>query len=521
MSIKLKRMFNFALCVICVFSLNVSVFALTDIELEPIVDENTNPDYAEVTTDSALLVTVSDESSFVNFVKSNLQMQKSVNLISGKEVAVSAEVSVNNQDTKTNEKVYKINLSKNEKVYSEELITQISAIDGVKAVGYDAVVSFEPSNSDVTTLSEMSTLSDDNSGVSSIINVNDKYYPQQFALSKTKVNMAWAVSMGEQSVKVGVIDSGISNKHADLKGQIDEDLSRNFFNSTSPFVDAAIHGSSVAGIIAAKTNNEVGVAGIAGNVKLVSLKCANVFGKSNLSNIISAIEYAENKGIGILNCSFGIYEDEINDAGYQALKTAIMNYSGIIIAAAGNRGNTQKSYPAAYNLDNIISVASTTSEDVLADDSTYGSTVNLAAPGDNVYSTLTLTVSEVEGTSFAAPQVTGVVALMKSLNPSLTPIQIKKMITESVDKLDSLTGKVASGGRLNALKPVLKAANLIAGDVDMSGKITATDGRLALRCAGRLETLTAKQKVLADIDEDGIVSTSDARTIVRMAARLE
>jgi len=175
--------------------------------------------------------------------------------------------------------------------------------------------------------------------------------------------------------------------------------------------------------------------------------------------VANAINYATNQGIHILNASFAF--DKYEPAHYQA----ISNYPGLFVAAAGNNGtnnDTTPRYPASYVLSNIISVGASTEANTRAiwtngQASNYGKTsVHLFAPGDNILSTTKLIdliagplYGRKSGTSMAAPQVTGVAALMLSKNPNLTPLQIRTYIVNNVDTASAFSNSI-SGGRLNA-----------------------------------------------------------------------
>lgn len=359
---------------------------------------------------------------------------------------------------------------------------------------------------------------------SSLVETNDPKYSVQYNMITSHANMAWAFTKGSSSVKVGVIDTGISNIHTDLNDHINTALSKSYRPGTTPYTDTNGHGTHVAGIIGAETNNSTGVAGVCWNVSLVSLKCFNILGNGNTSSVISAIQYADSVGIKILNCSFGCSQSDLLTEGtFTALHDAIDDYSGIIIAACGNDGNSQLNYPAAYNLNNIISVAALDENNSLWSDSNYGSTVDLAAPGVNITSTIQIPPSygAKSGTSMAAPHVTGAVALLYSINPSLSVAQAKNYILNNVDYDSSLTGKVATSGRLNIFSSVRALIGRLMGDVDGNGSVQSADARLALRFSVGMETFSAVQKVIADINMNGLVEADDARNINRIAVGLE
>ena len=356
---------------------------------------------------------------------------------------------------------------------------------------------------------------------SSLVITNDTRADEQYGITTTHANMAWAFTTGNSSVLVGVIDTGINRLHPDLNGNVNTELSKSFIPGITAFTDGNGHGTHVAGTIGAKTNNGKGVAGISWNVSLVSLKCFNVIGQSQNSRIISAIEYADANGIKILNCSFG-NTNSISSSENQALYTAISNYSGIIVAAAGNNGTTTLNYPAAFNLNNRISVAAVDSTNTLASYSNYGTTVDLAAPGSNILSTRnTGTYETMSGTSMATPHVTGAVALLYAINPNYSVNNVRNLILNNTQDVASLSDKVVTGGMLNIFSTVCAANGRLVGDIDNNGVISAADARLALRFSEGLETFTAIEKVVADVNMDGVVTSGDAQSINRMAVGLD
>ncbi len=349
-------------------------------------------------------------------------------------------------------------------------------------------------------------------GASSYTIPNDTYYSShQYGLEKIEAKRAWSITKGLSSVKIAVIDTGINRANTDLTTNTNTSLHRNFVSNTSSLF---WHGTHVAGILGANTNNNMGVAGVCWNATLVDLRVSNTSSVS-VSVVASAINYAAENDIPLINLSISF------PTGSEDLKSAIRNYDGLIIACAGNdEGNTER-YPAKYQLSNVLVVTSTGTTDLYYSGANYhSSSVHVAAPGVNVYSTKENGYGYGTGTSMATPYVTGIAALMLSVNPNLTPVQIKNIIIQTVDTNSSLLGKCSSGGRVNAFNAVMMAGGYILGDVDLDGTVSAADARLASNLSVDSITLPSLQVVMADYDGDGTVSAGDARAILRVSTGL-
>lgn len=297
---------------------------------------------------------------------------------------------------------------------------------------------------------------------------------------------AWKIEEGNQNIIVAVIDTGIDPTHRALAKNIWHDSKENLpgvygwnFVSDQPNPnDEHGHGTHVAGIIGAIADPETGVSGVAHHVSIMPVKYysdANP-GSVNLKNTVKAIEYAVDHGARIINYSGG--GPEFCHDEYMAIKKA--EAKGVLfVAAAGNEHqNTDKTenfyYPSAYRLSNIISVAATDIHNNLLASSNWGKkNVDVAAPGENIYSTLPGgRYGYMTGTSQATAFVTGMAALLLSQDPTLTPQQLKKIILASVDRFSQLQDKLATGGRVNAYTALLTLRN--------KGKVPTRTGLVAL-----------------------------------------
>jgi len=311
-----------------------------------------------------------------------------------------------------------------------------------------------------TTTQEVS--SESNSASSSII-PNDTYFYRLYGMHNTgqafygslsgtadddvDAPEAWSYTTGSSNVIVAVVDSGVQTDHPDLSGNVLTGY--NFITDTEGQTDDNGHGTHCAGTIGAIGNNGKGVAGVCWNVTILPCKFLDSSGSGYTSDAIEAINYARDEGASIISNSWG------GDYYSSSLKSAIENSGALVVCAAGNDGvNTDyiPQYPSAYDSSNIISVAATDWNDDLADFSNYGNyTVDVGAPGYYIYSTLKgSTYGFKSGTSMATPMVSGIAALVKSANSSITVPDLKSAIMNTVETKSSLTGKCVTGGRVNA-----------------------------------------------------------------------
>lgn len=268
----------------------------------------------------------------------------------------------------------------------------------------------------------------------------------------SNLTSGWDITHGNPSVKVAVVDSGIDAAHEDLAGKI-----KNIKNCTDSTTadDLFGHGTHVAGIISAKTNNKIGVAGVGYNISLINAKALSDNGSGYYSWIADCITWSADQGASVINMSLGGTDSS------QMLQDAI-NYARdkgvVIVAAAGNSNSSGFFYPAAY--DQVISVAATDDYDGRASFSNFGNWVDVAAPGVSILSTLpshtnyfkTKNYGYLSGTSMAAPYVSGLAGLLYSEN--LKRDEVQNAIFQNSDQIAG-TGKFWKYGRINVYKSLL------------------------------------------------------------------
>ena len=353
------------------------------------------------------------------------------------------------------------------------------------------------------------------SNVCASLTPNDPYLSNQYAVENMMLKRAWAIATGSETRRVGIIDTGINSNHEDLT--VNTSLSQNYVTTdTEGLNDGYGHGTGVAGVATATGYNNLGICGVAWRSNLINLRVVDSTGHANNADIVSAVNYAKSNNISIINMS-------LHNLTYSAdLQNALNTYLGTCVVSAGNNHGSSLTYPANYNLPCMIVVAATNYNDVLLSNSDYHpSRVHLAAPGGNIYTTdEDLTYGYKSGTSFAAPQVTGTIVLMRQANATLTAAQIKSILLEAVDAVSGLSGMVSSGGRLNTFRAVRLAKGYLMGDSNLDGVIDASDSRQVLRWAVDLDNYSNLNEALCDVDYDNDITAADAQLVLQMAVGL-
>lgn len=292
---------------------------------------------------------------------------------------------------------------------------------------------------------------------------------------------AWDLSKGSGTFVIAVIDTGVDFTHSDLaaniwsnpgeiagdgidndgNGFIDDTRGWDFVNNDNSPLDDNNHGTHCAGTIGGIGNNGAGVAGVNWKVKIMPLKFLAASGSGSTANALKCLNYAVANGAKISSNSWG--GGGFSQSFLDALQSAAATKGHLFIAAAGNSGQDNDAfpaYPSGYDSPNVMAVAATDNRDALAGFSQYGATtVDLGAPGVNIYSTKPgNTYQYLSGTSMATPAVAGAAALVWDFYPTFTYTDIMRRIYATVDKIPSLTGKVATGGRLNVFRSLRNTA---------------------------------------------------------------
>lgn len=371
---------------------------------------------------------------------------------------------------------------------------------------------------------------------------NDPNLGSQYGPRQVQADLAWQIWNPRVPVVIAVIDSGIDSTHPDLTDKILRDehgiVGYNaFIGARGAAMDDYYHGTHVAGIAAARTNNGTGIAGIAGfltapwesdadYIKLMPVKALDRNGRGSAFTISRAIRWAADSGANILNLSLGssIFTATLSEAVRYAQSKGCL-----LVAAAGNAGTSSQTYPAS--LTGVIGVAATDREDRLTFYSTHGPWVHVAAPGDQIVSTtptygtlrgIGAYYGTASGTSMACPHVAGEAALLLSQNPNLTASDVAQLILTHVDPYLPYQSRTLAlgGGRINVFR-ALRAASTAAptnGWTFLSGVSVSSNevvggasvmGRVTLR--GRVPT--EEIVVRLSTSNDAVASVPETLTI--------
>lgn len=314
-------------------------------------------------------------------------------------------------------------------------------------------------------------------------------YQYQYFHKNIRTFEGWDIQKGDTNIVIGITDTGIDTIHPELIHQIkynyadpingvDDDgdgYVDNFMGWNVAYDNSDVqgvvplHGNFVAGIASAETDNVRGIAGVGFKTKFLPVRCAPN------SNIIvngdDAIVYAADHGCSVINCSWGGFGR--SQFSQDIINYATFNKNALVVAAAGNANNDAPFYPASYQY--VLSVAGTDSSDIKwtsspTSGSSYGSYVDVCAPGDKIFSIFPTGVSPAYwysgGTSEAAPQTSAIAALVKAQFPSLTALQIGERIRATCDNIDTIPGNATfvnklGKGRVNLFRALTEPAQSV------------------------------------------------------------
>lgn len=289
-----------------------------------------------------------------------------------------------------------------------------------------------------------------------VTSANDPYYGNAWHLPKIQAPTAWDTSRGT-GITVAILDTGVDPTHTDLAGQMVPGW--NMYDNNSNTSDVHGHGTQVAGVVAAGSNNATGVTSIAWQTKIMPVRISQPDGYASFSTIASGLTWAADNGARVANISYGVS----GSAAVQSAAQYMRNKGGVVVVAGGNSGVYDATAPNA----SMLSVAATDSTDTRTSWSTYGEFIDISAPGAGIWTTARGGgYSAPSGTSFASPATAGVVALVMAANTALQPSQVENIMTSTADDLGTAGYDTYYGyGRINATAAVLKATQTQALDI--------------------------------------------------------
>ena len=281
---------------------------------------------------------------------------------------------------------------------------------------------------------------------------NDPYFGSEWHLNKVNAPAAWDLSQGS-GVTIAILDSGVDGSHPDLTAQMVPGF--NFFDNNTNTSDVFGHGTAVAGVAAAASNNAIGVSGVAGQAKIMPVRVSDLNGMGYISMIAQGITYAADHGARIANASFvGIASSTSIQNAAQYMK----NKGGLVFVSAGNNGIDENVTPTTT----LIPVSATDEADNRTSWSSYGSFVALSAPGITWTTSRGGNYEQWMGTSFSSPLSAGVAALMMSAKPSLDGAQVEKLMYSTAVDLGAPGRDIYFGyGRVDAGAAVTAAAGTV------------------------------------------------------------
>lgn len=276
---------------------------------------------------------------------------------------------------------------------------------------------------------------------------NDPLWRDSWSLAKANAPAAWTVTTGSAQIVVAVLDTGIDGTHPDLQGAIVEGY--DVVNRDSDPSDDHGHGTMVAGIIAARSNNGIGGVGACWNCSLMPVKVIGADGSGSAADIAEGITWAADHGAQVVNLSFTMSGPD--DGVARAIEYAQAR-GAVVVAAAGNSGGTDVTFPAG--LPGVVSVTGTDASDSRYGWATYGGWVQLAAPGCSQSTAKGGGYGEFCGTSSAAAFVSGVTALARSSATGASAAAVAAALSSKAVRVGGIvaTGRVDAAAALAALR---------------------------------------------------------------------
>jgi len=318
---------------------------------------------------------------------------------------------------------------------------------------------------------------------------NDPNFSGQWGLTNIQATRGWDRTTGESSTVVAVLDTGIDYTHPDLMNKVDLVNAKNYVNHTDDPMDdhPQNHGSAVSGVIAAQTNNGIGVAGLDWGATILPIKVLDASGGGSMTAVCEGLAWATAQSVEVINMSFGQYTSDVDmqQRCLEAYQAGI-----VLVAAAGNDNVSNPSYPSSYST--VLAVAAVDSSDKRSvwnatQASNYGSWVDVAAPGTDILTTRNSAYNTMSGTSLACPFVAGLAALTRTTFPTLSNEAVMQRIKSTTDNIDAAnpdyvgmlgTGRINVYSDLSSVSAIItspESNSHILGEVNIYGSASGND----------------------------------------------
>jgi len=279
---------------------------------------------------------------------------------------------------------------------------------------------------------------------------NDPWFANREGhLGRIQAPAAWSTTVGSSNIVIAILDTGVDANHEDLAGKIVPGW--NTYNNNSSSMDVSGHGTPVAGTAGAASNNGVGVASVCWSCRIMPIRVSDMTGYATYSSIASGLTWAADHGARVANISYIVSDSSAVTSAAQYFQ----NKGGVVTSSAGNYSTFSNSLDNPY----ILTVSATDYFDVIYSYSNTGKNIDIAAPGDSFSTQMGGGYVSTGGTSYSAPIVAGVAALVLSVNPQLSGVQVQNILKQSADDLGAAGWDPMYGaGKVNAARAVSMAS---------------------------------------------------------------